>query len=242
MKALVGARILEGATWRDDHALLLNGALIEAVMPVATLDDAIPREALHGGVLLPGFIDTQVNGGGGVLLNDVPTVAGVRAIAEAHRKFGTTGLLPTLISDDLVKVETAIRAVDSAIEERVPGVLGIHLEGPFLNPNKRGIHDVTKFRRLDPAGIALVSSLHHGVTIVTLAPELAKRGAILALVRKGVVVSAGHSMATYNEMQSAFAEGMEAVTHLFNAMTQLESRAPGMVGAALEQGVSGIIV
>lgn len=242
MRALVGAHILEGDNRRVDHALVIDGARIDSIVPVAKLAPDIVREELHGGLLLPGFIDTQVNGGGGVLLNDTPTVEGVRAIAEAHRRFGTTGLLPTLISDDLDKVASAIAAVDAAIAQGVPGILGIHLEGPFLNPEKNGIHDKSKFRRIDAEAIALLSSLKRGKTLVTLAPELADPGVIRELVARGVVVAAGHSMATYEQMQSAFAEGLAGVTHLYNAMTQLGSRAPGIVGAAFERGISGIIV
>ena len=241
--ALVGASILTPDGWRDDCALIVAGARVEDVVPVAGLGGGIARTALDGGFLIPGFIDTQVNGGGGALLNDSPTAATIAVIAGAHRRFGTTGLLPTLISDDLDVVAAAIAAVDEAIAAGVPGVLGIHIEGPFLNAAKRGIHDDAKFRQVDAGAIALLSSLHRGKTLVTLAPELAAPGMIAALVAKGVIVAAGHSLATYNDMQRAFAEGLTGITHLFNAMSQLESRAPGLVGAALEskQSICGII-
>ena len=241
--ALVGASILTPDGWRDDCALIVAGARVEDVVPVAGLGGGIARTALDGGFLIPGFIDTQVNGGGGALLNDSPTAATIAVIAGAHRRFGTTGLLPTLISDDLDVVAAAIAAVDEAITAGVPGVLGIHIEGPFLNAAKRGIHDDAKFRQVDAGAIALLSSLHRGKTLVTLAPELAAPGMIAALVAKGVIVAAGHSLATYNDMQRAFAEGLTGITHLFNAMSQLESRAPGLVGAALEskQSICGII-
>ncbi len=241
--ALVGASILTPDGWRDDCALIIAGARIEDVVPVAGLGGGIARAALDGGFLIPGFIDTQVNGGGGALLNDSPTAATIAVIARAHRRFGTTGLLPTLISDDLDVVAAAIAAVDEAIAAGVPGVLGIHVEGPFLNAAKRGIHDDAKFRRIDGVALALLSSLRHGKTLVTLAPELAADGMIAALVASGVIVAAGHSLATYDEMQRALSEGLTGVTHLFNAMSQLESRAPGLVGAALDsaQCVCGII-
>ena len=241
--ALVGASILTPDGWRDDCALIVAGARVEDVVPVAGLGGGIARTALDGGFLIPGFIDTQVNGGGGALLNDSPTAATIAVIAGAHRRFGTTGLLPTLISDDLDVVAAAIAAVDEAIAAGVPGGLGIHIEGPVLNAAKRGIHDDAKFRQVDAGAIALLSSLHRGKTLVTLAPELAAPGMIAALVAKGVIVAAGHSLATYNDMQRAFAEGLTGITHLFNAMSQLESRAPGLVGAALEskQSICGII-
>jgi N-acetylglucosamine-6-phosphate deacetylase len=243
-KALIGARILAQGVWLDDHAVVISDGQIANVLPVADTESGPERVTLKGGILLPGFIDTQVNGGGGALLNDVPTVAGIRAIAAAHRTFGTTGLLPTLISDDLDVVAAAIAAVDDAIVAGVPGVLGIHIEGPFLNPGKRGIHDATKFRTLDHEAVALLSSLKQGKTLVTLAPESLATGMIQTLVGRGVIVAAGHTLATYDQMQLAFDQGVTGVTHLFNAMTQLDSRAPGVVGAALSDPrcISGLIV
>lgn len=243
MTALTGARILEAGTWHDDHALLIADGKIGGVVRASEIPVAAEVERLDGGMLLPGFIDTQVNGGGGVLFNDAPTLDGIIAIAGAHRQFGTTALLPTLISDDMDVIAVAIGAVDAAIASGVPGVIGIHIEGPFLNPGKRGIHDAQKFRMLDEAAVSLLSSLKKGKTLVTLAPELAPSGMIAALVANGVTVAAGHSLATYDEMQRAIDEGLTGVTHLFNAMTQLESRAPGLVGAALDSDlVCGLIV
>ncbi|MBI1198593.1 MAG: N-acetylglucosamine-6-phosphate deacetylase [Phenylobacterium sp.] len=193
-----------------------------------------PTFDLEGGFLLPGFIDTQVNGGGGVLFNDDPTVEAIVAIGAAHRRFGTTAFLPTLISDDLDRVDMAMRAVEAAIEAGAPGVVGIHLEGPFLNAPRRGAHDASKFRRLDAAAIALLSSLRVGKTLVTLAPETCEAADIAALVRAGVVVAAGHTDATYRQAVEAFAGGVTGVTHLFNAMSPFSHRAPGVAGAALE--------
>ncbi len=241
--ALVGARIWDGDTWHDGHALVIDHGRVEAVLSADAVPTAMPVHRLDGGVLLPGFVDTQVNGGGGVLFNDEPTVDGIAAIAAAHRQFGTTAVLPTLISDDLGVVAQAIAAVDDAIQAGVPGVAGIHIEGPFLNPGKHGIHDAGKFRSLDADDVALLSSLKYGRTLVTLAPELAPAGAIAALVKAGVVVAAGHTLASYDDMQRAIEEGLSGVTHLFNAMTQMESRAPGVVGASLDSDlVCGIIV
>ena len=186
------------------------------------------------GDLVPGFIDLQVNGGGGVLFNDTPAVEGILEISKAHRAFGTTGLLPTLISDDLDVVRQAILAVDQAIADGVPGVLGIHLEGPFLNAVKKGIHDGTKILELNSAAIDLISSLKHGKTLVTLAPERTSRDNIRELVKRGVVLSAGHTAATYDETLDAVECGVSLFTHLFNAMPGIDSRAPGVVGGALD--------
>jgi N-acetylglucosamine-6-phosphate deacetylase len=231
--ALHPSRVLTPAGFRADCCVVMDGGLILDVLPSRGCPDDLPRRELDGD-LVPGFIDLQVNGGGGVLFNDQPTVDGIAAIGAAHRRSGTTGFLPTLISDDLAVVARAIEAVDAAIEQGVPGVLGIHIEGPFLNAAKKGAHDASKFRTLDAAAIDLLSSLRRGRTLVTLAPELAPPGTIRALVDRGVIVAAGHTSASYDEIQRAIAEGLGGFTHLFNAMPQLGSREPGPVGAALE--------
>lgn len=243
MLALSPTRVLTADGLQPDLCVLVGDGLIRSLIPAAACPGDIERQTLDGD-LVPGFIDLQVNGGGGVLLNDAPTVDGIAAIAAAHRAFGTSGLLPTLISDDLDVVARAIAAVDAAIAAGVPGVLGIHIEGPFLNVEKKGIHQASKFRRLDAAAIRLLTSLKRGRTLVTLAPELAPPGAVRALVAAGVVVAAGHTNATYEQARAAIEEGLTGVTHLFNAMTQLGSRAPGMVGAALSSDETwcGLIV
>lgn len=241
--ALHASRVLTPVGYRPDMCVLLERGRIVDVVPAATCPSGVQRREVEGD-LIPGFIDLQVNGGGGVLFNDHPTVEGIAAIGEAHRRFGTTGFLPTLISDDLETVDRAIRAVDAAIEQGVPGVLGIHIEGPFLNVARRGIHDASKFRIIDSQALQLLASSRHGRVLVTLAPEVAPPGAIRALVEAGVIVAAGHTAATYDEIQAALAEGLSGFTHLFNAMSQFGSREPGVVGAALESRASwcGLIV
>lgn len=241
--ALLPRRVLTPAGFEEGRCVLIEDGRIAATLPAADCPADADRRVLDGD-LLPGFIDLQVNGGGGVLLNDQPTVEGVAAIAAAHRRFGTTGLLPTLISDDLDVVAKAIAAVDEAIGQGVPGILGIHIEGPFLNPAKKGIHDASKFRTLDADAIDLISSLRNGRTLVTLAPELAPPGAVRTLAGRGVIVAAGHTDATYEQVRAALDDGLAGFTHLYNAMTQLDSRAPGAVGAALEDRASwcGLIV
>lgn len=232
-EALLPDRVfLEGGPVAGLAVLIADGRIAAVISADEMPDDA--RGVRLDGDLAAGFIDIQVNGGGGVLFNDTPTTDGIAAIAAAHRRFGTTGLLPTLISDDLAVVAQALGAVDAAIEAGVPGVLGAHIEGPFLNERKKGVHDAAKFRRLDDDAIALLSRPRRGALLLTLAPELAPPGAIAALRRAGVTVFAGHTMATYEQMRAAIDEGLSGVTHLFNAMSPLESRAPGVVGAALE--------
>ena len=239
--ALINARVMLPSGLRDDVCVVIDGADIRAV------SSSPPAEArivdCGGRLLLPGFIDTQVNGGGGKLFNDDPSVETIRTIAAAHRRFGTTGLLPTLISDDLSVVERGIAAVDAAIEAGVPGVLGVHVEGPFLSPARHGIHLKSKLRRLEDDYIDLLASARHGRTLVTLAPECATPAQVARLVAAGVIVAAGHSDADYATVRAAIDAGLSGFTHLFNAMSQLANRAPGMVGAALEDDTTyaGII-
>lgn len=248
--ALVNGRMLLGSG-KDDkgliegRAVLIDEGRITAV--VAASDRRLrklPRRDLGGALLLPGFLDSQVNGGGGVLFNDAPNIATIGAIGRAHRRFGTTGFLPTLISDDLEVVARAIAAVRGAIESGVPGVLGIHIEGPFLNVERKGVHDPAKLRELDASAMGLLTSLRAGRTLVTLAPEMTTPEIIEGLVAAGVVVSAGHTNATYAQIATALRHGLTGFTHLFNAMSQLTGREPGTVGAALEDAGSwcGIIV
>jgi N-acetylglucosamine-6-phosphate deacetylase len=245
LTALVNARVLGDAGFIDAAVVLIDGARIVDV--VVASDPRIRAAQIHdlrGLTLAPGFIDCQVNGGGGVLLNDSPTLDGIRRIAQAHRKFGTTGLLPTLISDDAATMHAAIKATCAAIRQRVPGVLGIHLEGPFLAPQRKGIHDDAKFRAPTAKDVDLIAVTDAGRVLVTLAPEQVAPQTIRALVERGVILSAGHTAATWAQTRVALDAGVRGFTHLFNAMSPLQSREPGVVGAALEDRASwcGIIV
>jgi N-acetylglucosamine-6-phosphate deacetylase len=242
--ALVNGRVMTERGLVEGLAVRLQGDRIAALGPRAEVAAGAEIRDLQGALLLPGFIDTQVNGGDGVLFNDAPTIETIARIGAAHRRFGTTGFLPTLISDDLEIVRAAIGATRAAIEARAPGVLGIHIEGPFLNARRRGIHDASKLRRTDETSVALLSSLGVGKTLATLAPEATGLPTIERLVAAGVVVSAGHTDARYELVRAALGRGLTGFTHLFNAMSPLASRAPGAVGAALEdqRAWCGIIV
>ena len=234
-----------GKAWLNDQAVIIDGEKIIALCAAGNLPAGITAIIdLQNQRLIPGLIDTQVNGGGGVLFNDAPTVETLRVMSEAHRQFGTTGFYPTLISDDLSVVAKAIAAVEQALAEKVPGVLGIHLEGPFLNPERKGVHDASKFKIIDEAAFELLTSLKVGKTLITIAPELTTPEMIARFVNAGDVVAAGHSAANYEQTKTALAAGLSSFTHLFNAMQPLTSREPGMVGAALENADSwcGIIV
>ena len=233
--ALVNGKVFTGERWLANQAVLIDGDKITEICTANNLPPHVTDTIdLQQQRLVPGFIDTQVNGGGGVLFNDAPTMETLRTMGAAHRAFGTTGFYPTLISDDLSVVEAAILAVKQAINEKVPGVLGIHLEGPFLNPERKGVHDASKFKIIDEAAFTLLTSLDVGKTLVTIAPELTTPEMIERFVEAGVVVAAGHSAANYAQTKVALSAGLTSFTHLFNAMTPFTSREPGMVGAALE--------
>ena len=233
--AVIAGSIFDGDELLENHAVLLRGDTIADVLPLSRLSgDAGIRTELGNDTLVPGFIDLQVNGGGGVLFNDAPTAETIARIGAAHRRFGTIGFLPTLITDTFDTMRRAIDAVERAIGEGVPGVLGIHLEGPFLNAERAGVHDAARFRVLDDAAFDLIASSRAGVTVVTLAPELTDRETIGRLVDAGVIVCAGHSAADYEQARRGIEAGVTGFTHLYNAMTPLQSRAPGMVGAAIE--------
>jgi N-acetylglucosamine-6-phosphate deacetylase len=233
-RAVAADHVFDGTAVHRDMAIVIESTSVAALVPRADLPNDVPLRKLPAGVwLAPGFIDTQVNGGGGVLFNDEPTREGVAAIVAAHRKFGTTSLLPTLISDTPEKTARAIAAV-AAVYGQMPGVLGIHLEGPFLSPERPGVHNPRALRRPAGSDADLIMSHGHGATLVTLAPEQVPRGFIAKLVSGDVRVALGHSMATYAQTQAALAEGLTGFTHLFNAMRPLASREPGPIAAALE--------
>jgi len=232
---LVNCELFDGERVQQDCAVIIAGDVVEDIVPVADVPaDADAIVDLGGALLAPGLLDLQVNGGGGVLFNDEPSVEGLRTIMAAHRPFGTTACLPTLITDDAPVLVRAIDAVATAMREGLPGIAGIHIEGPHLNPEYRGVHDAEKMRPIDDEALGLLASLDGGRTLVTLAPEVVPAGTIERLRDASLVVFGGHSAATYEQTRAALDAGLGGFTHLFNAMTPLSARAPGMVAAALE--------
>lgn len=226
-------RLFDGETLREGWALRLQGGRVADLAP---LDPRMDARRLSG-LLTPGYVDLQVNGGGGVLLNAEPTVAGMEAIAAAHRSLGTVAILPTLITD---APEALDRAAEAALAARGrPGLLGLHIEGPHISVARRGTHDARFIRPLDDRTISVLRRLREGgvPVLLTLAPEATAPGQIAELAAMGVVVSLGHSDATAEQARAALAEGAATVTHLFNAMSPLGHRAPGLVGAALNSRV-----
>jgi len=233
--AIVADTVFDGTALHRFCAVIIEGAAIVGLAARGDLPAAMPRRDLPDGVwLAPGFIDVQVNGGGDVLFNDTPTPEGIAAIVAAHRQFGTTGLLPTLISDSAAKMREASAAV-SAASGVSPSVLGIHFEGPFLSPERAGVHDRTVFRPPAKEDLDLVCGRRGGTTLMTLAPECVPPGFISNLARAEIRIALGHSMASYEQTRAAIAEGLTGFTHLFNAMRPLTAREPGPIAAALEE-------
>jgi len=242
--AVLGHRVFDGRRWHDNAAVLMRDGRILGLAAWGEVPNDWPQRRLPDGALLaPGFIDLQVNGGGGILLNDSPTAEGMRAIARAHRRYGTTACLPTMITDSRQQTQAAVAAARKAAGS--DGVLGLHLEGPFISPARPGIH------RADHIAVPHLSDLDWladlagaGRSLVTLAPERLPDGFLSRLAATGIRVSAGHSEATAEVVMRALGDGLAGITHLFNAMPPFAGREPGIVGAAFaEQGLTaGIIV
>jgi N-acetylglucosamine-6-phosphate deacetylase len=236
--AITGARIFDSQNWHDDAALLIEASRVRDIVPAAAIPAGAEVFVLDGGMLVPGFIDLQVNGGGGVLFNNAPTLASIQTICTAHAQFGTTGLLPTLITDTVAVTEAAIEAGIAAAHAGVPGFLGLHLEGPHLSVARKGTHDPALIRPMDDADLARLIHAAGALPslLCTVAAETVTVEQIRALAQAGIIISIGHSDADYVAVTSAFDAGASMATHLFNAMSQLGNREPGVVGAVLDRG------
>ena len=235
--ALAGARIFDGRRWHDDAVLLVRDGAIDGVAPTGSVQDR-PIRYLSGGMLVPGFIDLQVNGGGGALLNEQPTLAGIRTICSTFARFGTTALLPTLITDTSEVTARAVAAGIEAAEAKVPGFLGLHLEGPHLSVARKGAHDPALIRPMNEADLeALIAARRRLPNLLTtVAAETVDPQQIARLTTAGIVVSIGHSDASFSTVIAAASAGARMATHLFNAMSQIGNREPGVVGAVLASG------
>ena len=235
LTAYTGAAIFDGETRHTDAALLIKSGCIAGIGPAPDAADVV---LLKGGTIAPGFVDLQVNGGGGVLFNDAPSVSTLTTIAQAHARLGTTALLTTLITDTPAQVAAAIDAVEQAIAAGVAGIIGLHIEGPHLSIARKGAHDPALIRPMQDTDLALLlnaaTRLPH--LMVTVAPENVTPSQIKTLTDAGITISLGHTDASYTECKVAADHGATCATHLFNAMSQLTGREPGLVGAALETG------
>jgi N-acetylglucosamine-6-phosphate deacetylase len=241
--ALTGARVFDGAHILEGRAVVIENGRILAVPHERDLGVDMEHRRIEG-LLAPGFIDVQVNGGGGVLFNDIRNMEGLRTIAAAHRAYGTVGLLPTFITDTRERMAEAMDAMRDALAACVPGILGIHVEGPFINPERKGVHNPAFMRPMEEEDIEILTSLKQGRTLVTLAPERTGMDAVARLTSAGVLLCAGHTAGDYATIMEACRHGLRGFTHLYNAMPPLAGRDPGPVGAALDsQGTwCGLIV
>ncbi|MER9410966.1 N-acetylglucosamine-6-phosphate deacetylase [Mesorhizobium sp. M0589] len=236
--ALTGARIFDGDDWHDNAALVVHGDVVEGIHPAGAIPSGVARIDARGGMLVPGFVDLQVNGGGGVMLNDHPDVASLATICRAHAPFGTTALLATLITDTPGITTAAIAAGTEAARQKLPGFLGLHLEGPHLSVARKGAHDPALIRPMTDADEAALVAARKNlpVLLTTIAPESVEPARVAALAKAGVIVSLGHSDTGYATARAFADVGASVVTHLFNAMSQIGNREPGLAGAAIDIG------
>ncbi|MEM6986451.1 MAG: N-acetylglucosamine-6-phosphate deacetylase [Pseudomonadota bacterium] len=235
--SFVGGPIFDGFRLYPDHCLTLRNGLVESLNPAsaARVGESVD---LEGDLLCPGLVDLQVNGGGGLLFNQAPHVDTLRKMTAAHRSLGAAAILPTLITDRPEKTTAAIAAVADALEQAVEGVAGLHLEGPHLSIARKGAHDGDLVRAMTDADLAeLVHAARRlPALMLTVAPESVTAAQVATLAEAGAVVSLGHTNADYATCVHFSQAGARCATHLFNAMRQLGSREPGLVGAALSQG------
>jgi len=238
LKAFSGAQIFDGAHLHNDCALLMRDGCFDGIVAATDMPDEYKVDHLEGGVISPGFVDLQVNGGGGVMLNDDPSVETLKIMAQAHQGLGVAGFLPTLITDTPAHSQAAINAVADAIAEGVEGIIGLHLEGPHLSIARKGAHDGDLIRRMEDSDLAMVLGAAERLPNLkmTVAPENVTEAQVSVMAEAGVIVSLGHTDADFDTCQRWIDAGATCVTHLYNAMSQLGNRTPGLVGAALTNG------
>jgi N-acetylglucosamine-6-phosphate deacetylase len=232
--AIDAALIFDGDSYLENHSVVIRGERIERILPTPLRDAKLPATSLQQGVLAPGFIDLQVNGGGGLMLNNAPSSEAVAKIAQAHRGCGTTALLPTVMSDSQEVVRSAADAVREAQRLGHPGVLGLHIEGPFFEPRRRGAHRAEHIRKLTTEDVDWLCSIGDLRLMLTLAPEHCQPADLSRLRDSGLLLCGGHTEASYAQINAAADSGLVGITHLYNAMSQITPREPGTVGAALE--------
>jgi N-acetylglucosamine-6-phosphate deacetylase len=235
--AFSAKHIFDGEAWHEGAALIVRGGLVETIVARAKIPAGV-ESVETGDMLAPGFVDLQVNGGGGVMLNDHPDVEGIETICRAHAPFGTTALLPTLITDTPELTAAVVAAGIEAARKKVPGFAGLHLEGPHLSIARKGAHDPKLIRPMTDADLAALIGARRVLPalLTTVAPESVTPEQVSALTKAGIVVSLGHTDATYATARAYAGAGATMVTHLFNAMSQIGNREPGMVGAAIDDG------
>lgn len=236
MQQLSVSRLFDGEQWFDNVSVNIDNGIVHSIVPAVG--------NIQSGMLVPGFIDVQVNGGGGVLFNAKPNLQSLRTMLRAHAQFGTTAMLPTVITDNVAIMQQAADAIALAIAAQEPGIIGVHFEGPHLSVAKKGVHSEQYIRPLSAAELAIYARADLGIKLITVAPENISPAQISQLVALDVIVCLGHSNADAATVQAALAAGASGFTHLYNAMSPLTSREPGMVGVALSDTNSwcGIIL
>ncbi|WP_016956708.1 N-acetylglucosamine-6-phosphate deacetylase [Catenovulum agarivorans] len=233
-------RLFDGKRFVEQPIVTVENGLIADI----SFDQPQAEVIELAGLLAPGYIDVQVNGGGGVLFNNVPELATLQTMVAAHANYGTTAMLPTLITDDIEVMQQGADAIAAAIAQQLPGILGVHFEGPHLSVAKKGVHPKEHVRGISEAEWTVFARQDLGIKLVTLAPETVTPAEITRLKELGCIVSVGHSNGSYQQAADAIAAGASGFTHLYNAMSPLSSREPGVVGAALtaEHTYCGIII
>ena len=237
-KSFVGATIFDGFKRHLNAALIINNSKVVGIIPEEKVDPKTEQIVLAGGLLTPGFVDLQVNGGGGVLFNDNPSLENLKTICEAHAKLGSTSIMPTLISDSPEVKKRAISTITDALDKQVNGLVGLHLEGPHLALARKGAHEERFIRPMKEFDCLELESLANKISklMLTIAPEAVSPQQITRLSKAGAIISLGHSDCTFNQAAEAVDAGATCATHLFNAMSPFGSREPGLVGAVLDSG------
>ena len=237
MKILRVNRLFDGDVWHLNQEVVIEGQRVLSVIDAPAREFEADANVHVVDTLVPGFLDVHVNGGGDALFNHAPTLASLATMVQVHAQFGTVAMMPTLISDDYSIMSAAHQTVCEALTQQASGILGIHYEGPYLNPMRKGVHNEDKLRSPTEDKLAHLLQLPAGGKLmVTLAPEKVPQGFVEWLVEQQAIVCIGHSAATYEQAMSAVNSGARGFTHLFNAMSPLTSREPGVVGAALQTG------
>ncbi|MFT7505750.1 MAG: N-acetylglucosamine-6-phosphate deacetylase [Gammaproteobacteria bacterium] len=231
MTTYLAKQLFDGYALHNNMQMSVENGHISSIIPAA--NSSIKPNVHLNGLVCAGFIDTQVNGGGGVLFNYEQTIESLYKILQGHVQFGTTAMLPTLITDSSEKMQKAAHVISNAIVESMPGIVGIHYEGPHLSIAKKGIHSGKQVRPVSDTDLATFTRKDIGKVMVTVAPENVPPDVIRDLVAQGVVVSLGHSGADIDITIAAIDAGARGFTHLFNAMSGLSARDPGLIAAAL---------
>jgi len=232
-QAITGSKLFNGIDFIEHKALLIEDQHIAGIVN----KDAIPTDfqvkKLEGGILSPGFIDLQVNGGGGKLFNNSPDKESLNTIISAHQYFGTTSIMPTVISDSLNILQKCTDTISNEIDNN-PSLLGIHIEGPFFNVKYRGVHQKQYINTINASYLNLFETLDKFPVMLTLAPECISIKQLKHLNSLGFKILAGHTDANYDQLEEAVKYGLDGFTHLFNAMGQISAREPGVVGSAFD--------